>query len=299
MTGLTAFSASALSTLTLGCDRMDKVNFPDYENNLRDRLWMWGHDSGAYDGPDGVYNIPLSSSISMVDAIKSMDIPNVCVIRGGDLPTKEYLKQFEEAKRFAWGMPYNDSSQAEKDFVFGLRETMPNLTGYFFDDFFTFGGTPEFDENSVDRFAPAHLSMEEMKQLNEEAVAYKRPLDLAVVLYTHQLDSSIQSVMKYFDTVSLWIWEGDEIQKIEENFKKYRSLVPDKPTLLGIYMWDFGGKRELDQAFMIKQLDFAHRLYTEGQIEGLIFHCTPLVNKNLKAVDYARDWIAKHGNDKR
>jgi len=34
-------------------------------------------------------------------------------------------------------------------------------------------------------------------------------------------------------------------------------------------------------------------------IEGLIFHCTPLCNKGLAAVDYARQWIARHGNEGR
>lgn len=141
--------------------------------------------------------------------------------------------------------------------------------------------------------------MEEMKQLHEETLAYKRRLDLSMVLYTHQLHPSIQPFMQYVDVISLWIWTGADIQKIEDNFKKYRSLVPDKRTLLGIYMWDFGGKKELDQNFMVRQLDYAHRLYHEGEIEGMIFHCTPLVNKNLKAVEYAKEWIAKHGDEKR
>ena len=295
-----AISASALSTLTLGCAPIGGKSLNAYENKLQDRLWMWGHDSGFYDGPQGIYNIPLSSDISMADAIKSMGIPNVCVIRHG-IPDAEYIKKFEKVKRVAWSlsMGSNESYQSLQNFVFGLRDTMPNLTGYFLDDFFQFSGNSESDINSLAEIAPAALSMDQMKELYDQTLAYKRRLDLAVVLYTHQLRPSIQPVMKYIDVVSLWIWDGDDIQKIEENFKKYRSLVPDKPTLLGIYMWDFGGKRELDQAFMIKQLDFAHRLYMEGQIEGLIFHCTPLVNKNLKAVDYARDWIAKHGNDKR
>jgi len=271
-----------------------EAKYPAYENHLQDRLWMWGHDPGDYDGPKGVYNIPLSAPMSMADGIKSMGIPNVCVIRGGT-PNEEYRKQFKEVKRIAWNLSggSNKSYYALKKYVFGLRDTMPNLTGYYLDDFFHGGG------NSEAVPAPAALSMEEMKQLHEETIAYKRRLDLAVVLYPHQLCPAIKPVMKHVDTVSLWIWSGSDIQKIEANFKKYRSLVPDKPTLLGIYMWDFGGKKELSKDFMIKQLDYAYRLYKEGQIEGLIFHCTPLCNKGLAAVDYARDWIARHGKEGR
>lgn len=291
--------ASATSAWPLR-SRAAEVEFPAYEKNLRDRLWMWGHDSGVYDGPKGVYNIPLSAPISMADAIKSMGIPNVCVIRGGT-PGEAYRSQFKDVKRIAWNLSAgsNKSYRELKEYVFGLREITPNLTGYYLDDFFRFGDKPGFDRNSEAEPAPAALSLEEMKQLHEETLAYKRRLDLAVVLYTHQLCPAIKPVIRHADVVSLWIWTGADIQKIEENFKKYRSLVPDKPTLLGIYMWDFGGKKELDQAFMVKQLDYAYRLYKEGQIEGLIFHCTPLCNKGLAAVDYAREWIARHGGEGR
>ncbi len=298
LTGAGALSAWGALPFGYGCSCSSNGNFPAYENRLRDRLWMWGHDTGVYDGPDGVYNIPVSPPISMADGIKYMGIPNVCVIRHG-IPDDEYLTQFKDVKRIAWtlSMGSNESYQTLKDYVFSLRDRMPNLTGYYLDDFFRFSGR-SLPDNTTEP-APAALSMEEIKQLYDETLAYKRRLDLAMVLYTHQLHPSIQPYMQYVDVVSLWIWTGADIQKIEENFKKYRLLVPAKPTLLGIYMWDFGGKKELEQNFMVKQLDYAYRLYMEGQIEGMIFHCTPLVNKNLEAVDYAREWIAKHGNESR
>ncbi len=291
LVGLSALPS--VNSLSFGAE----TKYPAYENNLQDRLWMWGHDSGDYDGPDGLYKIPLSPPISMAEGIKSMGIPNVCVIRGG-IPNAEYCKQFEDVKRIAWNLSLgsNKSYQKLKDYVFGLRDTTPNLTGYYLDDFFH---NKKFDRNSETVPAPAALSTEEMKQLHEETMAYKRRLDLSIVLYTHQLYPAIKPVMKYVDVVSLWIWSGSDIQKIDTNFKKYRSLVPDKPTLLGIYMWDFGGRKELSVEFMAKQLDYAYMLYKEGQIEGMIFHCTPLCNKGLAAVDYARDWIAKHGKDGR
>jgi hypothetical protein len=297
--------ASALAACgALSCagssSRAADAKYPAYENCLQDRLWMWGHDPGAYDGPKGVYNIPLSAPMSMAEGIKSMGIPNVCVIRGGT-PGPEYRRQFQDVKRIAWNLSggSNQSYHALKDYVFGLRDMTPNLTGYYLDDFFHGFSAPGFNKDSETQAAPASLSLDEMKKLYEETLAYKRRLELAVVLYTHQLYRAIRPVIKYVDVVSLWIWSGTDIQKIDANFKKYRSLVPDKPTLLGIYMWDFGGKKELSVQFMAKQLDYAHRLYKEGQIEGLIFHCTPLCNKGLAAVDYARDWIAKHGKEGR
>jgi hypothetical protein len=176
---------------------------------------------------------------------------------------------------------------------------MPNLTGYFLDDFFRFGDRPNFDRNSETVAAPAALSIEELKQLHDELISFRRRLQLSMVLYTHLLCPAIKPALRHVDVVSLWIWNGDDIEQIDASFRKYRSLAPDKPTLLGIYPWDFGGRKEPSVKFMAKQLDYAHTLYTQGQIEGMIFHCTPLCNKGLAAVDYARDWIAKHGDDRR
>lgn len=299
LTGAGALSAWGALPFGYGCSSSADGNPQSYGKKLQDHLWMWGHDTGVYDGPDGIYNIPVSPEISMADGIKYMGIPNVCVIRHGIPESADYLKQFDDVKRIAWtlSMGSNESYQTLKDYVFGLRDTMPNLTGYFLDDFFRFSGR-SLPANTTEP-APAALSMDEIKQLYDETLAYKRRLDLAMVLYTHQLHPAIQPYMQYVDVVSLWIWTGADIQKIEENFKKYRSLVPDKRTLLGIYMWDFGGKKELDQDFMVKQVDYAYRLYQEGEIEGMIFHCTPLVNKNLQAVEYAKEWIAKHGDERR
>lgn len=271
-----------------------------YENNLRDRLWMWGHDSGVYDGPDGLYRIPLSPPISMAEGIRSMGIPNVCVIRGG-VSDASYREQFRGVKRVAWNLSSgsNQSYRELKDHVFSLRETMPNLTGYYLDDFFRFGDRPDFDRNDETTAAPAALSIAELKQLHEETAAYRRRLDLSMVLYTHLLCPAIKPALRLVDVVSLWIWNGGDIHQIAASFQTYRALTPDKPTLLGIYMWDFGGRKELSVELMAKQLDYAHTLYKQGQIEGLIFHCTPLCNKGLAAVDYARDWIAQHADDPR
>lgn len=297
---ISALAGWSIFSSTVSRSSAADVTYPAYENNLRDRLWMWGHDPGVYDGPKGVYNIPLSAPMSMAEGIKSMGIPNVCVIRGGT-PDEEYRKQFKAVKRIAWNLAggSNQSYRALKNYVFGLRDTTPNLTGYYLDDFFHIGNQPGFDRNAETEAAPAALSLEEMKQLHEETISYKRRLDLAIVLYTAQLCPAIKPVMKYVDVVSLWIWDGKDIQTIDANFRKYRSLVPGKPTLLGIYMWDFGGRKELRKELMAQQLDYAYRLYKEGQIEGLIFHCTPLCNKGLAAVDYARQWIAKHGDEGR
>ena len=271
-----------------------------YGRELRDRLWMWGHETGVYDGPDGIFGIPVSDPITMPDAIRSMGIPNLCVIRDGT-PGEDYVRAFAEVKRVAWSlaMGTRQSFSRLKDYAFGLREALPNLTGYYLDDFFCFQEKSDFDRDDENTPAPAVLTVDELAALHAELQGGRRRLDLTLVLYVHLLCPAIKRYMEHTDIASLWIWHGTDIAQIDANYRKYRSLVPDKPTMLGIYMWDFGNSREMPVEAMKRQLDYAHGLYLSGEIEGLIFHCTPLCNKGLPAVDYARRWIAEHAEDVR
>lgn len=68
---------------------------------------------------------------------------------------------------------------------------------------------------------------------------------------------------------------------------------PDYDTIAD----DIGGKKPVSLEKMHDQLNIAYELYRKGEIDGMIFHCTPLVNKNLAAVEYARRWLAAHGDE--
>ena len=56
---------------------------------------------------------------------------------------------------------------------------------------------------------------------------------------------------------------------------------------LGVYMWNFNNKAIIPIELMKHQLDLAYRWLKSGEVEGLIFHCTPLCDMNLEAVEYS------------
>ncbi len=62
-------------------------------------------------------------------------------------------------------------------------------------------------------------------------------------------------------------------------------------------MWDFGEKKTIPVSLMEHQCRLGLEWLKQGQIEGLIFHCTPLCGMKLEAVEWSRDWIARHAND--
>ncbi|MCL2743088.1 MAG: hypothetical protein FWE67_04485 [Planctomycetaceae bacterium] len=291
-----AFSAATLTLIgsTFGNAAADLKR---YEPNLRDRLWMWGHGPGT---TDNLYNIPKGKKIDMADAIDYMGIPNVYVIRWEgkpEPPFDEYIKQFRKTKRVGWSIidGAKQSYEQKKQWAFELFDKMPNLIDLNLDDFFH-GLGPKEGETVF----PAGLTLKQLEELKKEMNAVERKPNLSVVLYTGgkhgQLHPSIKKHLDYCDVVLFWTWHATDLVGLEDNFKKYREIMPDKQTLLGLYMWDFGNAKPITMELMKHQLTFALEKFKQGQIDGMIFHCTPLVDTGLEAVEYSKKWIAEYGD---
>ncbi len=278
-----------------------------YAPNLRDRLWMWGHGAGS---TDDLYNIPKGNKIDMADAIRSMGIPNVCVTRWRGLPAPEnnerdgkkppfdnFIKQFESdsTKRIAWSIadgapePY----ELKKDWAISLLDKTPKLTTFFLDDLFVGNGVLQEGQTEL----PALASLAQIRALREEIAQLPRRPEIAAVLYSHQLQEAIRPHLELCDVVSFWTWTGSDLNALRANFRRYREIMPTKRTLLGVYMWDFGGSKPIDPNLMKLQLDAGLELFRQGEVEGFIFHCTPLCDLGLDAVDVAREWIRDYGDE--
>jgi len=286
-----------------------------YDDTLRDHCWMWGHDSGYYDGtgPGSVYNIPLSEPITMADACLRMGIPNVCAVTW-DEPSDAYLRDFRKLKRVSWvtcGAIHGTHTIEERfyrlrDRAFRLLDRLPNLTGFDLDDYFSDDQPPEvYVEADGTRTQVCHAPSghANLRDLRRRIDACGRPIDLRLVLYIDRVkDPALCApALKLVDTVMAWTWTGSNIAKLRPNIERCRAVAPGKRLLMGIYMWDFGGKKPLAMDFMRAQLDVAHDLYHRHVVDGFIFHCTPLVNKKpaIEAVEYARAWLARHGEERR
>lgn len=284
-------TASAAGLLgTAGCLTLEPQERVPYGNTIGDRLWMWGHHPDSFDDAQSkkeIYNLPHGRRIDMADACRAMDIPGCCVVRWRNLPRKadlpEYMKQFSRTKRVAFSITDSAVEDFDEKVRLGLKlaDQMPNLTTFFMDDFWC---------TSVKR-----PPVESIRALKPELA--RRGMKLAVVLYsdTNGLKPEFREVLGLCDEISYWFWNGKNVGGIEESVDRLRGFVgEEKPILLGQYMWDFGGKREMPADLMAKQLAASERLLRSRRISGLIFHCTPLVDLNLAAVNLSRRWIAEH-----
>ncbi|WP_009958862.1 twin-arginine translocation signal domain-containing protein [Verrucomicrobium spinosum] len=270
---------------------------PPYERTLRDRLWMWGHDAGSLTQGYGIGG--KDSDIEPAAALEYMGIPNCCMVRFTGTPPPpfdDYVKQFAKTRRLTWsfvdgGKNFTTAQKLEQ--ALDLAKKTPHLTGLDMDDFFLGDALPKNGATE----AAAHLTVAQVAQIRKDLHALPRPLDLCMVIYTNQLHPVIQPHVDAVDQVYLWTWKARELANLEANFAAYRKIAPTKPTLLGIYMWDFGEKKTIPVSLMEHQCRLGLEWLKQGQIEGLIFHCTPLCGMKLEAVEWSRDWIARHAND--
>jgi len=268
-----------------------------YDRTVRDRLWMWGHDAGSLKNSYGIGT--RGGDILPGEAIQYMGIPNVCMVRFTGTPHPpfdDYAKQFAHARRLTWSFVDGDrnlTTEQKKQLALDLAGKLPNLVGLDMDDFFLGDAVPKTEGAE----AQAHLSVGQVEQIHQELTVHGRKLDLSIVLYSNQLHPAIGRHLDIVDTVYFWTWRARDLEKLESNFAAYRKIAPAKPTLLGIYMWDFGEKEPISLEMMEHQCRLGLQWLAKGEIEGLIFHCTPLCDMKLEAVEWSKDWIARHADD--
>ena len=261
-----------------------------YGDTVGDRLWMWGHHADSFASLKGSamqYNLPFERRIDMADACRAMDIPGCFVVRWQNLPTKaelpEYMKQFAGTRRV--GFSITDSAVESFDekvrLGFEYADKMPNLTTLVMDDF----------------WSGAAKSVDTAKIAGVREGTQARGMKLGVVLYSDQngVKGEFRDVLDLCDEVTFWFWHGRNVGTIEAQVGRLRDLIgAEKPVLLGQYMWDFGGKKPMPGADMERQLAATLRLLSQKAIHGVIFHCTPLVDMDLDAVDVSRAWIREN-----
>ena len=265
-----------------------------YGPTIGDRLWMWGHHAMSFASMKGdkeQYNLPFDRRIDMAAACRDMNIPGCFVVRWRNLPTKadlaEYMTQFAATKRV--GFSITDSAVEPFDekvrLGFELADKMSNLSHFVMDDFWS--------------GAAKGVTVQQIAKAKEGLAA--RDMKLCVVLYSdaNDIKDEQKSVLDLCDEITLWFWHGKNTGGIEGRVGRLRELIGnEKPVLLGQYMWDFGGKKPMPGATMENQLAQTSRLLKAQAISGVIFHCTPLVDMNLDAVNVSRRWIAENASRK-
>ena len=141
--------------------------------------------------------------------------------------------------------------------IIELSKKYPNITGGVIDDFYA--------PVRLKRFPPEVLRAIQ-KRLAENG------LDFWGVLYeSHIYMDDVKKYYDCFDGITIWIWEQEHIDQLEENLNQFFTLFPEKRKMVGVYLFDYAGGKEMDINRFKKQVERYLSLLEEGKIEGIIF----------------------------
>lgn len=260
------------------------------DSTVRDKLWIFTCPAGTDNDPTNRYGLPGISRMTPAEGAFYLDVPNLLMIRAGgkpSIPSDQYAIPFKPLKRVVWsitGSGGTTSEEAREDAI-RLAHRFPNFEGFIMDDFFHSEGAGQ-------------LAPEQLQQLRNRFTIRGRKMDLYVVLYTHQLDWPVDEHLQYCDKITLWTWNSKDLENLEENFERLTTLAPDHGKLLGCYTWDYPNKQSVPLDLMQEQCELGLRWLREGRIEGIIFLANTTGDFEVPAWEFARQWIAKVGDQR-
>ena len=129
----------------------------------------------------------------------------------------------------------------------------------------------------------------------KEAVRRHAPLDLWIVVYTHELDKGYwDDWIDEVDVVSLWIWDSSNLPRTTEYVAQCRKRFPRQRINMGMYIRDYSRKAPVELAMLESELDAIRRLMKAGDVEsyGILGAC--LIDQHPEQAELIRDYIRGH-----
>jgi len=262
------------------------------KETVRDRLWLWSHLAGSYNGQ---YKLQRNSDLSPAAAAEALGMKNICMVRYGGKPAPDdfagHMKSFGNLKHVVWSVIGDGSTQqinAQEDLtaVIEMKRKFGNLSGAVLDDFFLEPGSGA---------KKSRISLDELKSM--QSTLHKHGLKLWIVLYDHQLEWDIAEYLQYCDVITFWTWKSEDLDNLEENLKTVKRLAGQKPVLVGCYLYDFGNQKPISARRVQAQCEQCYGWMKNGDIEGVIFCSNCVADLGLEAVEWTKRWIAKIGDE--
>lgn len=263
---------------------------------VRDRFWLWAHEAGSHTRPDYYdYGIPGSSRMTPAEAAGYMDIPNVVMVRYHNRPEppfEQYMKSLASLKTVVWSILGNGSSSTCVDIeeVKRIAARHSNIRGVIMDDFF------ERTRGADGKAVLAPYTPEELAGFRERLQVEGRRLELWIVQYARLVDAPVTAYLDRCDAVTFWTFCAADLADLESTFERFEKSTRSR-KLLGCYMYDYGGRKDMPASLMEKQCGMGLRWLKEGRIEGIIFLASCICDLELEAVEWTRKWIREVGKE--
>ena len=252
---------------------------------LIDKLWNWGQLAGCHNKITG-----FDCKMSPAEFAEEYGIKNAFIVSyDGNImpPFSNTAKDLTNLNKIIWSVLGDGLSPLPEDElgytkdILDIQDTTPSLAGGVVDDFFS----PE----RMKRFPPEVLKRIKQR-LNEQGLSFW------CVLYNFELDMELEKYMECFDGITFWIWQCDNIPRMDEYLGKLQKIVKDKPVMLGVYLMDFSKPYTLMNPELFEmQLQKYFGLLENSEIEGIIFCSSTVGDAPTTANKILKQYIKDYG----
>jgi hypothetical protein len=259
-------------------------------DTVRDRLWLFGMPTKEPCTQRCGW-LPQGRAMTILEAACYLGIPNALMVTQNDYPEPpfdDYARPLAPLKRVVWAIMGNsECTRNDLNEVIRLAGRYPNISGGIVDDFFRW----EREGRALGRFTP-----DELHDMRQRLHSATRRLDLWIVLYAHQLDLPVEEHLAQVDAVTFWTWSANDLRNLEANFARLEKLAPNTPKLLGCYLVDYDGNRQIPLDLMKRQCRLGLQWLGQGRIAGMIFLGNPHCGLGLESAEWLRQWISEVGD---
>lgn len=259
-------------------------------NVIRDLLWVWGNPEMA---TVGKHTPATFAQASPAERAILLGVPNI-VMAGQGVPNNDQMADawtlgVSGFSRLVWEI--SADGEGGPRFVFEKRMAQvrrligryPKIEAVLLDDM----STVKIDQG----FKPEHIR-QVRKLLSGKCAA----IDLWGVWYTMTFDrEGIEQYIKELDVINLWTWHAKDVANLDKNVAHCEQRFPEKPIVLGLYLYDYGRDRRMPMDLLKLQCETALKLAHARRIEGIVFLT---ITNDAEAVSWAAEWIKRVGNEK-
>ena len=252
---------------------------------LTEKLWNWGHLEGSHNDVTC-----LDCKMTPEEFGEEYGIKNSFMVSyGGNIqpPFAPFAERFSGLREVVFSVlgdastPLPESELGNTDDILAALDAGKNITGGVVDDFFT--------PKRMERFTP-----EVLKKI--KAALNSRGLKFWCVLYLNELDRDLEKYFDCFDGITFWIWKCNDIENLDSHLERFFSIAKGKPSMLGVYLWDYDLGKPMNSALFEKQLSTYFNLLCKKRIEGVIFCSSTVGDAPLHTNTILKKYIAEMGS---
>lgn len=251
---------------------------------VSDILWVWGNPEMGTPGPHTAFSF---AEAAPAERARLLGVSNVIMaglgIPADDAEAARLTDEVAHAPRLVWEVAPDGQDGAAPfsydqtiDRVRTLAGSYPQIEGVLLDDMTSLGIDQGFEPGHIGRIRTL------LGDTNDQVKVWG-------VVYTMNLGrENIDAYLAELDVINLWTWHAKDIPQLRQHVTAIRERFPEKPIVLGLYLYDYGDGRAMPIDLLAEQCETALDLAQRGTVQGIAFLT---ITNDPATVAWTADWI--------